>query len=113
MNHGNEYDPHSSSVPGGAGEGLPRVSWAGRNRSFFWPNLSKPRFPIRRVLGSAPAELILVPIGPREGAVSRTVSGITKKYEGAAARMTKLKAEMKVLRNEWAKKVQAKAAARR
>jgi len=27
--------------------------------------------------------------------------------------MTKLKAEMKVLRNEWAKKVQAKAAARR
>jgi len=45
--------------------------------------------------------------------VSRTVSGITKKYEGAAARMTKLKAEMKVLRNEWAKKVQAKAAARR
>ena len=25
MNHGNEYDPHSSSVPGGAGEGLPRT----------------------------------------------------------------------------------------
>ena len=45
--------------------------------------------------------------------MSRTVSGITKKYKGVAARMTKLKAEMKVLRADWAKKVRAKAAARR
>ena len=33
--------------------------------------------------------------------MSRTVSGITKKYKGVAARVTTLKAEMKVLRAEW------------
>jgi hypothetical protein len=44
--------------------------------------------------------------------VSRTVSGITKKYKGVAARMTKLKAEVKVLRNEWSAKLRAKTAAR-
>jgi len=45
--------------------------------------------------------------------VSRTVSGITKKYKGVAPRMNTLRAEMKVLRADWAKKVRAKAAARR
>src|SRR5438093_2197489 len=48
-----------------------------------------------------------------QGAVNRTVNGITKKYKGVAPRMNTLKAEMKVLRNEWAKKLRAKAAARR
>jgi hypothetical protein len=48
-----------------------------------------------------------------QGAVNRTVKGITKKYKGVAPRMTTLKAEMKVLRTEWSKKLRAKAAARR
>ena len=48
-----------------------------------------------------------------QGAVNRTVNGTTKKYKGVAPRMNTLRAEMKVLRSEWAKKVQAKAAARR
>ncbi len=47
------------------------------------------------------------------GAVSRTVTGLTKKYKGIAPHMTTLKAEMKVLRNEWAAKVRAKAIAAR
>jgi hypothetical protein len=47
-----------------------------------------------------------------QGAVNRTVDGITKKYKGVAPRMATLKAEMKVLRNEWSKKLRAKAAAR-
>lgn len=46
-----------------------------------------------------------------QGAVDRTVNGITKKYKGVGPRMTMLKAEMKVLRDEWAKKALAKAAA--
>src|SRR5881392_4221496 len=46
-----------------------------------------------------------------QGAVNRTVNGTTKKYKGVAPRMNTLKAEMKVLRADWAKKVQAKAAA--
>jgi len=46
------------------------------------------------------------------GAVSRTVNGITKKYKGVAPHMTRLKAEMKVLRAEWSKKLAAKAAFR-
>ena len=45
------------------------------------------------------------------GAVNRTVNGITKKYKGVAPRMATLKAEMKVLRNEWSKKLAAKAIA--
>jgi hypothetical protein len=48
-----------------------------------------------------------------QGAVTRTVNGITKKYEGVGPGMATLKAEMKVLRANWAKKVRAKAAARR
>ena len=43
-----------------------------------------------------------------QGAVNRTVDGITKKYKGVAPRMATLKAEMKVLRNEWSKKLAAK-----
>ena len=48
-----------------------------------------------------------------QGAVTRTVSGITKKYKGVAPRMVSLKAEMKVLRGEWTAKLRAKAAATR
>jgi hypothetical protein len=47
-----------------------------------------------------------------QGAVNRTVNGITKKYKGVGPHMATLKAEMKVLRSEWAKKARAKAAAR-
>src|SRR6266849_5525752 len=47
-----------------------------------------------------------------QGAVTRTVTGATKKYKGVAARMVGLKAEMKVLRGEWSAKLRAKAAAR-
>ena len=47
-----------------------------------------------------------------QGAVDRTITGITKKYKGVPPRMTALKAEMKALRNEWAKKLRAKALAR-
>jgi hypothetical protein len=47
-----------------------------------------------------------------QGAVDRTVNGVTKKYKGVPPRMITLKAEMKVLRNEWSKKLAAKAAAR-
>jgi hypothetical protein len=47
-----------------------------------------------------------------QGAVDRTVNGITKKYKGVPPRMARLKAEMKVLRNEWSKKLAAKAVAR-
>jgi hypothetical protein len=43
-----------------------------------------------------------------QGTVDRTVNGTTKKYKGVAPRMAVLKAEMKVLRSEWAKKLQAK-----
>jgi hypothetical protein len=38
--------------------------------------------------------------------------GITKKYKGVRPRMNTLKAEMKVLRKEWRKKLRAKAIAR-
>jgi len=47
-----------------------------------------------------------------QGAVNRTVNGITKKYKGVPPRMNTLKAEMKVLRKQWSKKLAAKAAAR-
>jgi len=47
-----------------------------------------------------------------QGAVTRTVKGITKKYKGVPARMTTLKAEMKVLRADWSQKLLTKAAAR-
>ncbi len=48
-----------------------------------------------------------------QGAVNRTITGTTKKYKGVAPRMRGLKAEMKLLRAGWAKKLRAKAAARR
>jgi hypothetical protein len=46
-----------------------------------------------------------------QGAVTRTATGIVKKYKGVAARLLTLSAEMKVLRLEWNQKVLAKAAA--
>jgi hypothetical protein len=45
-----------------------------------------------------------------QGAVKKTITGITKKYKGVAARMVTLTAEMKVLRAEWVQKLLAKAA---
>jgi hypothetical protein len=36
-----------------------------------------------------------------QGAVTKTVTGITKKYKGVATRLLVLNAEMKVLRAEW------------
>jgi hypothetical protein len=46
-----------------------------------------------------------------QGAVTRTVTGVTKKYKGVGPRLVTLRAEMEVLRAEWNKKVLAKAAA--
>ena len=46
-----------------------------------------------------------------QGAVNRTVDGITKKYKGVRPRLELLNAEMKILRNEWTLKLAAKAAA--
>ena len=48
-----------------------------------------------------------------QGAVNRTVNGLTKKYKGVPPRMATLKAEMKILRKEWTAKVRAKASAAR
>jgi hypothetical protein len=47
-----------------------------------------------------------------QGAVTRTVKGITKEYKGVSARMVTLSKEMKALRAGWSKKVRAKATAR-
>ena len=47
-----------------------------------------------------------------QGAVTRTVDGITKKYRGVPPRMLSLKAEMKVLRNAWRQKLRNKVTAR-
>src|SRR6266852_5986248 len=46
-----------------------------------------------------------------QGAVSRTVTGITKKYKGVAARMVVLRAEMKALRAACNQRALAKVAA--
>lgn len=46
-----------------------------------------------------------------QGAVNRTVKGITKKYKGVSARLLVLSAEMKVLRADWDQRALAKAAA--
>ena len=46
-----------------------------------------------------------------QGTVTRTVTGITKKYKGVGARLVTLSAEMKVIRAEWAQKLRVKAAA--
>jgi hypothetical protein len=46
-----------------------------------------------------------------QGAVKKTVTGISKKYKGVAAPLLVLTAEMKVLRAEWGERVLAKAAA--
>jgi hypothetical protein len=45
-----------------------------------------------------------------QGAVNRTVTGITKKYRGVAARLLVLSAEMKILRADWNRRARAKAA---
>jgi hypothetical protein len=45
-----------------------------------------------------------------QGAVNRTVNGVTKKYKGVAARLLALKAEMKILRAEWNERTLARAA---
>ena len=47
-----------------------------------------------------------------QGAVNRTVTGMTKKYKGVAPRLRGVRAEMKVLRAEWSEKRRAKAGAR-
>ena len=46
-----------------------------------------------------------------QGAVNRTVAGLTKKYKGVAPRLQTLSAEMKVLRADWNQRALAKAAA--
>jgi hypothetical protein len=46
-----------------------------------------------------------------QGAVTRKVTGIVKKYKGVSARLVTLSAEMEVLRAEWNAKLRAKAAA--
>ena len=46
-----------------------------------------------------------------QGAVTRTVNGIVKKYKGVAARLITLNAELEILRSDWNKKRQAKAKA--
>src|SRR5437867_13376748 len=48
-----------------------------------------------------------------QGAVNRTVTGITKKYKGVAPRMVTLRAEMKALRADCNQRALAKAAAAR
>jgi hypothetical protein len=47
-----------------------------------------------------------------QGAVVRTVKGITKNYKGVSTRLNTLKAEMKILRADWNQKLLTKAAAR-
>ncbi len=44
-----------------------------------------------------------------QGAVKRTVNGVTKKYKGINGQLAKLDAEMKILRAEWTIKLKAKA----
>ena len=46
-----------------------------------------------------------------QGAVNRTVTGVTKKYKGVAPRMVVLRAEMKALRADCIQRARAKAAA--
>ena len=46
-----------------------------------------------------------------QGAVNRTVAGVTKKYKGVVRRLQTLDAEMKVLRANWNQRALIKAAA--
>src|SRR5712692_7351514 len=48
-----------------------------------------------------------------QGAVNRTITGVTKKDKGVAPRLRGIGAEMKILRDDWTKRARAKAAARR
>jgi len=70
---------------GACPDGSPRSvhTSAGRNALLWGGNLSKPRFTIRRVLGSAPG-IDLVPIGPAVRARWPTVNGITKMHPSGA-----------------------------
>jgi hypothetical protein len=47
-----------------------------------------------------------------QGAVNRTVTGVTKKYKGVAARLVILRAEMKAFRAAYNQRARAKVAAR-
>ena len=46
-----------------------------------------------------------------QGVVTRTVNGLVKKYKGVGPKLATLGDEMKLLRVEWNRKVEAKAAA--
>src|SRR5213082_2723058 len=46
-----------------------------------------------------------------QGAVNRTVKGVTKKYKGVATRLLILSSEMKVVRADWDQRALAKATA--
>src|ERR1041385_2163565 len=46
-----------------------------------------------------------------QGAVNRTITGVTKKYKGVATRMVVLRTEMKALRAACNRRARAKAAA--
>jgi len=46
-----------------------------------------------------------------QGAVNRTVTGVTKKYKGVASRMVLMRAEMKALRADCNERALARAAA--
>jgi hypothetical protein len=46
-----------------------------------------------------------------QGTVTRTVTGIVKKYKGVATKLAVLGAEMKIFRIEWNRRLQAKSAA--
>ena len=46
-----------------------------------------------------------------QGAVTRTVKGVTKNYKGVSVKLGTLSAEMKVTRAEWAQKLRRRAAA--
>jgi hypothetical protein len=43
-----------------------------------------------------------------QGAVNRTLAGATKKYKGVSSRLSVLSAEMKALRANWSRRIQAK-----
>ena len=45
-----------------------------------------------------------------QGAVTRNVNGVTKKYKGVSPRLVALGKEMKILRGEWDQRLRAKAA---
>lgn len=46
-----------------------------------------------------------------QGAVKKTVNGLVKKYQGVAAPLRAMQAEMEILRTEWTQKLRLKAEA--